>query len=72
MNPHPHSPLDELRRLAPPPAEPVPAAAVDPPVRAGYPDDYPIHPEPGGLLPWGATSNGHLLCWVITGEPVDG
>jgi hypothetical protein len=24
---------------------------------------YPLHPDPGGLLPWGRTSNGHLLCW---------
>jgi hypothetical protein len=35
------------------------------------PEDYPypIHPEPGGLLPWGATSNGDLLCWLTEGEP---
>ncbi len=39
---------------------------------------YPLHPEPGGLLPWGTTSNGHLLCWrtddwtVVVYAPRDG
>lgn len=101
------TPLEELRRLAPPPAVPVPAIAVDPPVPADYPPllethgmgefcdliflgsgpedvmdyeretrsedpedyPYPLHPEPGGLLPWGGTSNGQPLCWVTAGEP---
>ncbi|MGM1058962.1 SMI1/KNR4 family protein [Saccharothrix sp. Mg75] len=101
------TPIEELRRLAPPPAVPVAAPPVDPPLpedyrslvetyglgefcdlirlesdaddlldyereaRADYPEyyPYPIHPEPGGLPPWGATSNGDLLCWRTEGEP---
>lgn len=100
--------LDELRRLAPPPSEPVPLVAPELTVPADYLDltatygvgefcdliyleldghedsldyeraekleypeeyPYPIHPEPGGLLPWGATSNGDVLCWLTAGEP---
>jgi hypothetical protein len=101
------TPLDELRQLAPPPADPTPLPIGDLPVPADYstlaatygqgefcdlifletPDDeqldydrearqeypeyypYPLHPEPGGLLPWGATSNGALLCWLTAGPP---
>jgi len=32
---------------------------------------YPIHPEPGGLVPWGCTSNGDVLYWVTRGPPSD-
>ena len=41
------------------------ALDVERELAAEDPDDhpYPLHPEPGGLLPWGTTSNGHLLCW---------
>ena len=35
------------------------AQGVDPP-------PYPIHPEPDGLLPWGATDNGDWCYWVAT------
>ncbi|WP_327110886.1 hypothetical protein OHB12_24180 [Nocardia sp. NBC_01730] len=32
------------------------------------PDDipYPLHPEPGGLYPWGTTANTHRLHWYPT------
>lgn len=30
---------------------------------------YPIHPEPGGLLPWGYTGNGDWCYWVT--DPSD-
>lgn len=30
---------------------------------------YPVHPEPGGTLPWGITRNGDLLCWLTEGDP---
>ena len=30
---------------------------------------HPIHPEPGGILPWGSTSNGDVLFWVT--DPPD-
>ncbi|WP_051798803.1 SMI1/KNR4 family protein [Catenuloplanes japonicus] len=35
------------------------------------PEDYPylLHPEPGGILIWGATSNGDRMCWLTEGEP---
>jgi hypothetical protein len=35
------------------------------------PEDYPypLHPEPGGILIWGGTSNGERLCWLTEGEP---
>ena len=35
------------------------AEGVDPP-------PYPIHPEPDGLLPWGATDNGDWCYWVAS------
>lgn len=30
---------------------------------------YPVHPEPGGIYPWGVTSNGDWLFWRTTGDP---
>jgi hypothetical protein len=30
---------------------------------------FPIHPEPGGLLPWGSSDNGDVLFWVA--DPPD-
>ncbi|MEU5692258.1 hypothetical protein [Actinosynnema sp. NPDC020468] len=27
---------------------------------------HPVHPEPGGLLPWGSTTSAHTLCWLTT------
>jgi hypothetical protein len=41
------------------------ALEVERELAAEDPEDYPypFHPDPGGLLPWGQTSNGHLLCW---------
>jgi hypothetical protein len=30
---------------------------------------YPIHPEPGGLLPWGETANGDWCFWLA--DPPD-
>lgn len=30
---------------------------------------YPLHPEPGGLLPWATTRNGDVLSWLTDGEP---
>lgn len=32
---------------------------------------YPPHPEKPGLLPFGTSSNGGLLCWLTSGEPDD-
>lgn len=71
--------LDELRRLAPPPSEPVPLPAHGVTVPADYLDLVAtygqgelcdlVHLELGGLLPWGATSNGDLLCWLTDGDP---
>nr|MDT0658665.1 SMI1/KNR4 family protein [Micromonospora sp. DSM 115978] len=41
--------------------------------RIDFPEDYPypLYPEPGGLLVWGATSNGDRLCWRTKGAPDD-
>jgi hypothetical protein len=41
--------------------------------RIDFPEDYPypLHPEAGGLLVWGATSNGDRLCWRTVGAPDD-
>ena len=38
--------------------------------RAGCPDQipFPIHPEPGGLLPWAMTDNGDRLYWLTKGH----
>lgn len=30
---------------------------------------YPIHPEPGGILPWATTDNGDTLYWLTDGDP---
>lgn len=30
---------------------------------------YPIYPQPSGLFPWGATDNGDVLYWLMTGLP---
>jgi len=32
---------------------------------------YPLFCEPGGLLPWGSTTNGVDLCWQVRGDLVD-
>lgn len=42
-------------------------------VRDEFPENYPypLYPEPGGLLIWGGTSNGHHLCWLTGGAPDD-
>jgi len=32
---------------------------------------YPLYPEMGGLLPWGATDNGDVLFWLTDGKPDD-
>ncbi len=39
--------------------------------RDEYPDalPYPIHPEPGGILPWAETDNGDILYWLTEGDP---
>ncbi|GAA1283061.1 hypothetical protein Psi02_30980 [Planotetraspora silvatica] len=39
--------------------------------RVEYPSwyRYPLYPEPGGLLLWGATSSGDRLCWLTGGHP---
>jgi hypothetical protein len=34
-------------------------------IRAVEPLPFPIHPEPGGLLPWADTSNGDTLFWIV-------
>lgn len=38
---------------------------------AGVPIPYPLWPEPGGLLPWGMTSNADWCYWITTpsGQP---
>jgi hypothetical protein len=28
-----------------------------------------LHPEPGGLFPWGASDNGDVLFWITRGNP---
>ncbi|MEV6397162.1 SMI1/KNR4 family protein [Streptomyces sp. NPDC051907] len=30
---------------------------------------YPLHPDPGGLLVWGATMDTDRLCWLTAGTP---
>lgn len=35
---------------------------------SGEPCPYPLHPEPGGLLPFGKTDNGDALFWLTQGE----
>lgn len=38
--------------------------------RAGHlREDLKLFPEPGGLLPWGVTENGDVLCWRVRGAP---
>ena len=39
-------------------------------VRSHFPDEsvFPLHPEPGGLLPWAATDNGDTL-FFLTRSP---
>jgi len=32
---------------------------------------YPFYPEPGGLLPWGATENGDVCLWLTDSENPD-
>jgi hypothetical protein len=32
-------------------------------------NDYPVFPEPGGILPWGTSGNGHEFFWLTQGEP---
>src|SRR5262249_3790387 len=40
-------------------------------IRANHPADMPfkLHPEKGGLFPWGMTDNGDRLYWLTEGEP---
>lgn len=34
-----------------------------------WPDlPYPVHPAPGGLVPWSRTTEGHTFCW-LTADP---
>ncbi len=39
--------------------------------RTAYPEFYPLplHPEPGGLLPWAITDNGDTLFWITRQSP---
>jgi hypothetical protein len=39
-------------------------------IRAEFPREmpYPIHPEPGGILPWATTDNGDVLYWLTAGD----
>ena len=41
--------------------------------RASWPEHYPfpLHPEPGGLLPWATTGNGDTLYWITREEDPD-
>ncbi|MFJ3904024.1 hypothetical protein [Streptomyces sp. NPDC090025] len=41
-------------------------------LREADPDDvpYPLHPEPGGLYPWGTTTNGERLHWHPAADQV--
>lgn len=32
---------------------------------------YPLYAEPGGLLPWGFTDDGHTLYWITIGNNPD-
>ena len=36
---------------------------------SGEDSPYPLHPESGGLLPFGKTDNGDALFWQTVGEP---
>lgn len=38
-------------------------------MRAEFPANarFPLHPEPGGFLPWGSGANGELLGWLTEG-----
>ncbi|MFJ8072501.1 hypothetical protein ACIQ7Q_00830 [Streptomyces sp. NPDC096176] len=38
---------------------------------SGTPVLLPVHPEPSGWLPWGRTSNGDVLYWVVSSEDPD-
>jgi hypothetical protein len=38
-------------------------------IESGEPSQYPLYPEPGGLLPFGMTDNGDTLLWQTVGEP---
>ncbi len=29
---------------------------------------YPVHPQPGGLLPWGRSTEGHVFFWQTKGS----
>lgn len=40
-------------------------------LKAAYGNEvqYPLFPEEGGLLPWGASDNGDVLFWMTQGQP---
>ncbi|HNW08045.1 MAG TPA: SMI1/KNR4 family protein [Verrucomicrobiota bacterium] len=38
-------------------------------IQSGEPCPFPLHPESGGLLPFGKTDNGDALFWLTQGEP---
>jgi hypothetical protein len=40
-------------------------------IKKSSPRDMPfaLHPEPGGLFPWGLTDNGDRLFWLTEGNP---
>ncbi len=42
-------------------------AAIEDPLTAPYP--YPVFPEPGGLIFWGATFDTDVLAWATDGNP---
>ncbi len=37
----------------------------------GFVLPYPLFPEPGGLLPWGHSGNGHYFNWRMIGNNGD-
>jgi hypothetical protein len=47
------------------------ALETDRATRHEFPDDYqfPLYPEPGGILPWAITDGGDTLYWMEAGEP---
>ncbi|MGW2016682.1 hypothetical protein [Streptomyces sp. NPDC001927] len=46
--------------------------AFDRMLKEADPDDipYPLHPEPGGLYPWGTTRNSERLHWYPAGNRI--
>lgn len=65
---HPFSPFSEERPMHKMVKE---ALWAEREIKTSFPEDFPfpLHPEPGGLLPWAVTDNGDRVFWKTEGAP---